>query len=262
MKLSLHDIDDKEKGKIGLLIAHGPSLEKDIQRIFELSLQKEKFSTFTTGEAKILENMGFNFQLDYWTIANTDFTVAKNYSDINKYEKVKFLYAEAVDKSPNPESVLKVDFIPYDQRHFSEQNCVKNWKPGDSNYSSSGYYYCCANKPEDFFVGKQTLQEYVQTKCSFDKHYSTASTSALHMLATAIITGCKEIYLFGVDLDYSIGYADGKTTNNDSFSPYIKEIIDDFKILNDSAKNIGIKIYNMSFSSPLASIFDTIEFTL
>ena len=262
MKMSFQDIEDKESSKIGLLIAHGPSLRKDVQRLFDLSKQKEKFCTFTTGDAKVIENMGYVFDLNYWVIANTVYTVSRNYQDINKYPNVKFLYADSVDKSPDPENLLKVDFLPFDQRHFDEQNCRKNWKPGDVNYDSSGYYFCCAENNEKFYVGKKTIQEYVQEKCSAQNHYSTASTSALHMLATAIIAGCKEIYLFGVDLDYSTGYADNKTTNNDTFDPYIREIVDDFKILNESANNIGIKIYNMSKNSPISTVIETKDFDL
>lgn len=262
MKISFQDVEDTEKSKIGLLMAHGPSFRKDVQRLFDLSKQKEKFCTFTTGEAKILENSGFMFDLDYWAIANTDFTVSRNYQDINKYPNVKFLYADSVDKSPNPENLLKVNFLPFDQRHFNEQNCKKNWKPRDASFDPSGYYFCCAKNDEKFYVGKKTIQEYVQEKCSAQNHYSTASTSALHMLATAIIAGCKEIYLFGVDLDYSAGYVDGKSINNGTFAPHIKEIVDDFRILNESANNIGIKIYNMSKDSPISTVIETKNFDL
>lgn len=260
MKLSFEDIENKASNKVGLLLAHGPSLKKDISRVFELSKNKDKFATFTTGEAIILENMGYHFDLDYWSIANTVFTVGRNFNDINKYKNVTFVYADSVDKTPNPEELLKCNFIAFDQRHFNQQNCKKNWKPGDHSWLPNGYYFCCNHLNDSFFIGKKTIQEYVRDKCNASEHYSTAATSALHALSTAIIAGCKEIYIFGVDLNYRLGYADSKTINNDSFDPHISDIVNDFRILTESASKIGIKIFNCNPNSPIASVVPTKEF--
>jgi hypothetical protein len=74
------------------------------------------------------------------------------------------------------------------------------------------------------------------------------------MLALAVILGCNKIYIFGCDLDYSLGYVDNVTTNNDSFDPYMSYIKNDFKVIYESASNIGTKIYNMSYTSAISEI--------
>ena len=258
MKINFDDINDRESNKIALLLAHGPSLRNDLSRIFELSKNKKDFATFTTGEASILENAGYFFDLDYWTIANSVFTVQNNYMKINKHKNVTLLYAAAgVDGTKDPESLLTVDFLQFDQRHFNHQNCTKNF-----NLDISKLGTCCANLPSEYFQKTKTIQEHLRDKCETKEIYSTASTSALHMLTTAILCGCKQIYLFGVDLDYSLGYVDNVTSNNDSFVPYITEIVNDFRIIDKAAKNIGCEIINCSIRSPIAAVLKSKSFNL
>jgi len=99
MKINFDDIYDRESNKIALLLAHGPSLRNDLPRIFELSNNKKDFATFTTGEASILENAGYFFNLDYWTIANSVFTVQNSYTKINKYDNIHSdSFSELIDK--------------------------------------------------------------------------------------------------------------------------------------------------------------------
>jgi hypothetical protein len=101
-----------------------------------------------------------------------------------------------------------------------------------------------------------TIQEELQKYTKTNLKYGTGSTVALHMLAFSILMGCKTIYIFGVDLDYSKGYASGNIVNYDSFTPYINEILNDFKIINEMANNLGVKIYTTSMESPLTTIFE------
>ena len=96
----------------------------------------------------------------------------------------------------------------------------------------------------------------------YTKHksrYNTGHTVALHCLALAILLGCSKIYIFGVDLDYSLGYVDKKTSNHESFSPWLPEILEDFETIKESSRNIGVEIYNTSEISPLINVFETIK---
>ena len=79
------------------------------------------------------------------------------------------------------------------------------------------------------------------------------------MLALSILLGCKKIYITGIDLDYNKGYYNTNVTNHDSFDPYLNNILNDFRIIRDSAKNLGVEIYNTSDTSPLNIIFKTIN---
>jgi hypothetical protein len=130
-------------------------------------------------------------------------------------------------------------YIGYDQRHFNDSDCVN-----------------CPNKCSNRIPGRKTIQELLMGYSKYNKRYGTGHTVAIHCLSLAILLGCTEIYLFGIDLNYSLGYVDNKTVNNDSFSYWLPEIIEDFKIINESAKNLGINIYNTSKVSPLKEIFE------
>lgn len=261
MKLNLKDIDGTSKEKIGLLLAHGPTLSDNIQKIYEISKDKEKYTVFTTGEVSVLENSGYDFDLDYWCIANPNFTIQNNFRKINKYKNVKFVYADTMDKTKNVERILDVDYVPFDQRHFNGKRCTENWQNGDIVKIHNDYYFCCHHENDDYFLRK-TIQEYVRDKCKSQERCSTGDTSALHMLSTAIIAGCSEIYIFGVDLNYSLGYADKVSQNSDTFDPWIPRIVNDFRILSESAKNIGIQVYNVSPISPIKEVVQTVKFSL
>jgi len=261
MKLNIEEIEDTSKGKIGLLLAHGPTLSNDIKKIYEVSKDKNKFTLFTTGDTCVLENAGYNFDLDYWCIANPTFRIQNEHHKINKYANVKFVYADTMDKTKNVDQILKVDYVPFDQRHFGGKPCTENWKNGDIVKIPNDYYFCCHHENQDYF-SRKTIQEYVRDKCKSKERCTTGDTSALHMLSTAIITGCTEIYVFGVDLNYNLGYVDKQTQNSDTFDPWIPRIIDDFRILTQSAKNIGINVFNVSDISPIKSVVPTKRFDM
>ena len=71
----------------------------------------------------------------------------------------------------------------------------------------------------------------------------------------AVLMGCNPIYITGMDLDYQVGYA-----KNDKSSTYIpnignvghwkhvykKFLLDDMKILRESAELLGTKIINLN----------------
>ena len=72
----------------------------------------------------------------------------------------------------------------------------------------------------------------------------------MHMIAFAIIMGCNPIYIAGMDLDYSQGYAGGVgAPRNDDWQKMNYNQTNDMKILNDSAQNVGTKIINLNKNS-------------
>jgi hypothetical protein len=263
MKLSLEDLEDKEIGKIGYVNGNGPSLFEYFN-FFE-NIDKSKSVIFMSNEADKYSNINF----DYWVVANNDITIANKphlkptneipskYLDrINKKIETVFVYADSVDLTTRQfvEDNLLLDYLPYDQRHFdmktNDLNC--------HNLTTGTQYGCCVGSinGESRLLNRLTIQEYLQNKCNHNQHYGTASTVALHSLALSIILGCKTIYISGVDLNYSKGYANSTHINTSSFDPHMTEILNDFKIINDSAKNIGVKIYSNSSESPINDIFD------
>ncbi len=96
----------------------------------------------------------------------------------------------------------------------------------------------------------------LQQKFNSEKKYSTGCTVALHMLSLALILGCKKIYIMGIELNYSLGYVDGVSTNSDNFN--LETIKSDFSIIRDLTLGQDIEIYNASPISELTNIFETV----
>ena len=91
-----------------------------------------------------------------------------------------------------------------------------------------------------------TIQEYLQRISGHNAHYSPGDTVILHAIAAAIIMGCNPIYVAGMDLDYSVGYADGsQTPADDGWQKESTNLINDLRILNESAKERNIRIINL-----------------
>ena len=159
------------------------------------------------------------------------------------HPKSTIVHSDSVDTTPRKwiESNLSdLNYVGYDQRHFNNSKC-KN----------------CPNGCENFIDGRLTIQEQLQKFTNNDERYSTGDTVAVHMLALSILLGCKNIYISGVDLDYSKGYFNSNMTNSDSFNPYLSNILNDFRIINESAKKIGVQIINTNNDSIIKTIFKT-----
>jgi len=93
-----------------------------------------------------------------------------------------------------------------------------------------------------------TVQEELQRVSQHDEHYSPGDTVILHAIAFAIIMGCNPIYVGGMDLDYAGGYAGGNSAPIGADDVWHKQqfnLINDLRILNESAKNRGIQIINL-----------------
>jgi len=241
MKLSYKDIIDKHKSKTGLCVATGPSYKLYIDLIGKLSNSKDKFCTLSVND---FDEM-FYLNADYRVVANSIFTVKREYERLNRNPSTVLCYSDTVDTTNKNlvENVLNVNYFTYDQRHFGNKTCLELYNEDRSNG-------CCRHIDSRRVTIQEKLKEYTGYKAL----YSSGSTVSLHMLSLSILSGCKNIYIFGVDLDYSKGYANSNFFNNDSFNPYLREIIEDFSTINKSAQNIGVNIFSCCENSPINSV--------
>jgi hypothetical protein len=229
----LIDFIDKEKNKISYVCGMGPSLKEYLPLI-----ENTKNIIVTCSDVDTMTNIIPN----YWVFANSaDGSAIRMNDRWKKLNDTIIVHADSVDVTPTSwiKNNVTNTYIGYDQRHFDDSNCND-----------------CPNKCSNRVPNRKTIQELLMNISNYDRKYSTGHTVAVHCLSLAILLGCTEIYLFGIDLDYSLGYVDNKTTNNGSFVDWLPEIIEDFRIINESAKKLGVKIYNTSMVSPLKEIFE------
>lgn len=233
MKLEIKDIVDRHKNKKCLVIGHGKSLNPYLDKLPELKNKGYVIigcNNWNEFYPKVIP--------DYWVNANTVDNVTNQMPLINTYKPV-WVYADSVDlKDKNwVGSNIKTDYLPFDQRHFNKQQC----------------HVCdtfgCKKNLEDRLTIQEELQEYTR----YNKHYGTAETVILHSMAFAVIMGCKEIYLLGVDLDYKVGYANNTTDRKQPetylFDKHKESILNDIQIVSDSVALIDTKIYNTNLNS-------------
>jgi hypothetical protein len=284
MKKVFKDIVGAYSNGPAVVTAHGPSLNLYKEQIETLQ-KKNKILRFSVNEWFKF----FSTAPDYWVIANNHLTIEDNVEIINGF-KAPVFYADSVDLTDHEyvENNLKVDYLNYDQRHFKQKKCreiilsfkdyyIKNknfafkeygnndvmWYPprvhGGAGFSGGVGVYtpgrnsfgrCC----ENINPNRLTIQEFLQKTTNYDKHYSTGDTVVLHAIAFAIIMGCNPIYIVGVDLDYSLGYAE----NSQNYRPDLlatrleesnKNLLNDLQILKDSADMMGTKIINLNKES-------------
>ena len=131
----------------------------------------------------------------YFVRANSEYpnlTRATHVSDLMNLDAT-WIIAETVMESRVPVRDLMQQVIPegkegfvFDQRHFGGSACSV---PGD-----------CCRVLESSGHGTLTLQELVASYSESDNIYSSGSTVALHALALAVIMGCEEIHVAGVEI--------------------------------------------------------------
>ena len=110
---------------------------------------------------------------------------------------------------------------------------------------------CCA------FIDQSTLQEELQKHSGYEQHMGPGQTVGLFAGMFAILMGCNPIYIVGLDLDCEAGFAAGKQTlgvYNEGHVGHWKVIyrdflLDDMRILKESAEKLGIKIINLNKES-------------
>ncbi len=275
IKLKIPDIIDIHKGKPAAICAHGPSLNKDKETITKM--QK------SDGLIRFSVNNWYDHFSDspnYWIISNSEYSIPIMHEKMNHYGCPVFYSKDGDDSSDEYiQRTLTCDYLPYDQRHFKGHECItilKNFKDHhtqNKNFDFKGYgnnnimwhppriggrdgwagfdlYGRCCKGIEK---NELTIQEHLQKITGYEKHYSTGDTVALHAIAFAILMGCGPIYISGMDLDYSRGYAnDKKSIPMGHFSMWqdnSENLLSDMDILLASAKNIGTEIINLNDES-------------
>jgi len=233
----LTDYINKENGKTAYVCGLGPSLKP------YLPLLKNNEESF------IISCNFVDLMTDlipkYWCVANShDASIVAMNERFKKFPDTVIVHGDSMDVTPRSWVInnVKNQYIGFDQRHFNGESCVH-----------------CPNKCENLIPERLTIQELLKKISGNEKRFGHGHTIAMFMIALAIILGAKKILIFGVDLDYSHGYVDGVTTNSHSYLPYLDDILYDVKVMNESAKKMGIEIFNMSESSPLSSILPTLK---
>ena len=103
---------------------------------------------------------------------------------------------------------------------------------------------CCS------IAGETTLQEKLQELSGHNQHMSPGHTVGMFAIIFATLMGCDPIYVVGLDLDCRIGYAQGAGQHSQfnighlgHWSVIFRDfLLDDMRILNESAKLLGSKI--------------------
>jgi hypothetical protein len=289
MKIEIKDIINKHKNEPIAVCGHGGSLFDNRQKIEQLQKENKLLRMSVSDWWDF-----FSIPPDYFTIANTSLTIQSIMNKLNHF-KIPVFFDNTIDPTPYStiKKELKCDYLGYDRMHLKNKNCVEivqdflnhlntyhnhdfyeygnnaiQWqKPRfdlKAKFATAGFNvipgssvplgYCCKRK----IKGRLTVQEELQKYTNYNQHYSTGDTVAVHAIAFAILMGCNPIYLTGIDLDYSTGYA-----NNFSKVPKAdinvwkdsnKNLLNDLNILNESAKNIGTKI--ISLNKTWYGIFD------
>ena len=298
MKIDYKDIISKHINVPAVITAHGPSLNKDKNKIEQLQ-EEGKIIRFS------LNNWFYFFDSkpDYWILASSVDTVESFVKEINEYNTPVF-FADTVDPVDYSfmEEDINADYFGYDQKHFKGHTCTQilsnfSLHYFENEYSNFKYYGNndimwhpprftdgagfsrqagdCHRIQDSETIAKEmnqvvhgnldiewtqpkikrlTIQEQLQEISGFESHYSTGDTVVLHAIAFAIIMGCNPIYVSGMDLNYSKGYADSNVEApngmswrfNDDWKSMRKNLLNDLHILNESAKKKNIKIFNLS----------------
>lgn len=228
-KLSFDDIRNKESGKVGIVCGTGGSL-KEYHKEFEMlsKSDKDKYCFISCNEW----NQKTNIDVDYWVIANSVFTVWKEFRLFNSKPNTTLVYASSADLTDKNfvEKNLSINYLPYDERHFNSMPC--------------GVGTCCSL----IEPGTKTIQEYLQFITEYEKMYSSCGTVGIHMIALAVILGCNPIYVSGIDMNYATGYVDDSSLKDvfGNVSDFSEEFGRQAQIISDSSKKIGVEIINLS----------------
>ena len=228
--MTLNDIKDRDSGKIGMVIGLGPSLNEVLPYIEGLSENaRDKVSFYCCN----LFNQMTKIKTDYWVVTNNQpkMSLKKAHGTYNSQPESIFLFASRING-------------------FSEAEAKKllNLKYIAMSDNGSGEY--------DLPL---TLKKYT----SSEKKYGAVHSVIIHQIALSIITGCKEIFISGVDLDYSKGYVKpgvhqegvslGKTFMN---SKARKDTIDKIVLLKECAEKVDCNLYTLNPSGPLSKVLE------
>ena len=255
MRFKLKDVIDQHKNIPAAICLHGPSLNEQKEEIEKLHKNKRLI--------KFCVSDWFNFfesSPDYWILANGELNVEdlvekrgtwlkfNTPSDILDKQNIKLFYASSIDNTDVSwvENNLKLDFCPYDQRHFKGHSCLEIMSNFKKHYEKEkNFNFKEYGNNENLFtkfsqekaikmgvhptyakfgagfggvfnrrlccngrIDEKTIQETLQEVSGHEQHFGTADSVAFHAIAIAIIMGCNPIYVTGMDLDYNKGYGE------------------------------------------------------
>jgi len=214
----------------------------------------------------------------------------KHIHDAFNFFDVPLLYSCTADLTSKKfiDENLRCDHLSYDTRHFKKHSCkqilmnFKNYyeenknlnflrygnndqmwqKPDVENFPewfkkihgrvASGWDIkgrCCHNKLDI------TLQEKLQQISGHSQHLGPGQTVGITAICFALLMGCSPIFVTGLDLDYTLGYADSINDVEHQINignvghwktSYRDFLTNDMKILNESADLLGAKIINLN----------------
>lgn len=257
--LQFSDIKDKHKNKTGFVLGLGPSLRNNLDLLRKIHNNKDEYRIISCNNMDILTDINF----DYWVLAQpadtgSKFCIRNAWQRYNSRRQTTFLYTDCLDLTPREwvADHLNVDYIGYDQRHWKGEVCGWGNLPG-------GRHICC----DGIIPGRLCIQEEFQKYTGMQIHYGCGDTVGVHMVAIAVMVGLNPIYVTGIDLDYKNGYVtndfpDAKDRINMGLSSInnspvmVDRIIEDFKIIRDSAANIGVKIYVLENGGRISEVFE------
>ena len=238
IQYNFEQVKNKHNGKIAFVCGLGPSFSENIDYV---KTKRDDIVLVSCNDIDLLTDL----HPDYWVFANSHQTAYFMYNRFKKFTNTTIVHSDSVDVTPRwwiEERMKNFNYIGYDQRHFDNKKCNN-----------------CPNMCDNFISGRLTIQEELQNFTGHNEKYSTGDTVAVHMLALSILLGCKKIYITGVDLDYKKGYFGSYMTpiSATEFDSTIPNMLNDFRIINDSAKKIGVEIINTSVDSRLSEILKT-----
>ena len=265
----------KEKGYIRL----------SVNQWYDFFKEKPDYWVVSNTEYTIYNSIVPNF---FWDTYNT---FQKNV--FNKYD-VPLLFNDTADLTTNNfiENNLNCDYLPYDTKHFKGTKCTEILKLFKKYYEENhnfDYNYfgnnsqmwspvstvgtnChpswatfagawsrknkCCHKIDNKRI---TIQENLQQLSGHSQHMGPGVSVGFFALSFAVLMGCNPIYVAGMNLDYTKGYAETKQTKyKHRVNPgaighwkviYNSTIRNDLRIIKESADLLGIKIINLNQNS-------------
>jgi len=230
MRIPLDEIKDKESGKVAIVLGLGPSLNQVLPVVEKMSKENRDGASFYTCN---LFNSMANVMTDYWVVCNSQkvMSLRSAFNRYNSQPNAKFVFTPRINGFSVKEAneLLKVDYVAI---HDQPSNPI-------------------------------SLSDYLKVYTNSEKGYPPVDSVIIHQIALAIVTGCKEIYISGVDLDYSKGYAkrnvhkDGEKLGKRYMDAGARaRTISHIQFLRACAKNVGCEIYSLNETGPLSQILE------
>tara|TARA_R110000851_G_scaffold92489_1_gene201842 strand:+ start:5812 stop:6669 length:858 start_codon:yes stop_codon:yes gene_type:complete len=264
----MKDIIDKHKGKPGVILAHGPSSDENIDKINQL-IDEEKLVSFAMNEWwSYKDHPTPNYWVRAHTGANGGWFMEKE-SDQQWFQSGTFmgniplLNADTIDRTPLSvvEKVITGPYLPYDTKHVNGKTCEGNQDELERFMPKLAIFFknCCDLKGRGL-----TIQEELSKYCNYDELISASPhTVSAYAIIFSILMGNNPIYINGMDLDYGnhkeniygklVDDKDWRTVfpnfqpGSQTWKGWRKEWMEeDFNIINKSAENIGVEIINLN----------------